>query len=85
MRKRNKAAALKYEAGYEVPVVSAAGIGHIADRIIEKAEAGGIPVVENKELAELLTNVEVGDSIPYELYEAVAQIIAYVTDIDRAY
>jgi flagellar biosynthesis protein len=85
MKKRNKAAALKYEVGYEAPVVSAAGIGHIADKIIEEAEASGVPVIENKELAELLTNVEVGDSIPYELYEAVAQIIAYVTDIDRTH
>lgn len=83
MNNRNKAAALKYEAGYEAPIVSAAGIGQIADKIIETAEASGIPVIENRELAELLTNVDVGDSIPYELYEAVAQIIAYVTDIDR--
>lgn len=83
MKKRNKAAALKYETGYEAPIVSAGGVGQIADKIIETAEANGIPVIENSELAELLTNIDVGDSIPYELYEAVAQIIAYVTDIDR--
>ena len=83
MGERRKAAALKYKKGYDAPLVTAAGVGHIADKIIEKAEEAGVPVVENKELSELLTNVDIGDSIPYELYEAVAQIIAYVTDIDK--
>lgn len=83
MAGRRKAAALKYDKGYEAPIVTAAGIGQIADKIIEKAEENKIPIVENKELADLLSNVDVGDSVPYELYEAVAHIIAYVTDIDK--
>lgn len=83
MKERKKAAALKYEQGYEAPIVTAAGMGHIADKILEKAEESDVPVVYNKELADLLTNVDVGDSIPTELYEAVAHVIAYVTDIDK--
>lgn len=83
MGEKRKAAALKYDMGYDAPIVTAAGIGQIADKIIEKAKESKVPVVENKELAQLLTNVEVGDAIPYELYEVVAQVIAYVTDIDK--
>lgn len=83
MGEKRRAAALKYDRGYDAPIVTAAGMGQIADKIIEKARENKVPVVENKELAQLLTNVEVGDAIPYELYEVVAQVIAYVTDIDK--
>ncbi|MBL4936812.1 EscU/YscU/HrcU family type III secretion system export apparatus switch protein [Clostridium sp. YIM B02515] len=83
MKKIKKAAALKYESGYNAPIVTAAGMGVIADKIIEKAEDNDVPIVYNKEMAELLTNVDVGDNIPAELYEAVAKIIAFVMDKDR--
>ncbi|MGL4772696.1 MAG: EscU/YscU/HrcU family type III secretion system export apparatus switch protein [Clostridium sp.] len=83
MKHRRKAAALKYEYSSEAPVVTAAGMGHIADKILEKAEENDVPVVVNKELSDLLCNVDVGESIPPELYEAVAHVIAYVTDLDK--
>lgn len=84
MRNRKKAAALKYEKSYEAPIVTAAGMGHIADRIIEQAENHQVPIVYNKELSDLLMNVDIGESIPSELYEAVAEIIAYVMSVDRS-
>ncbi len=80
--KRRKAAALKYEAGYDAPKVTAAGVGIIAEKILEKADENEVPVVYNKELADLLLNVDVGSSIPYELYDVVAEVIAYVMKID---
>lgn len=83
MIKRKKAAALKYEKNYDAPIVTAAGLGHIADNIIDAAIENKVPIVENEELANLLTNVDVGNSIPVELYEAVAHIIAYVIDLDK--
>lgn len=83
MDKRKKAAALRYENGYEVPLVTAAGMGIVADNIIKKAEESSVPVVYNKELTDLLCNVDIGESIPVELYEAVAKVIAYVMDIDK--
>lgn len=82
--KRKKAAALKYEKSYgTTPVVTAAGVGYIADKIIETAKENKVPIVENKELADLLNNVDVGSCIPSELYEAVAEIIAYVMELDK--
>lgn len=83
MRHRRKAAAIKYEINSDAPVVTAAGMGHIADKIIENAEGNDVPIVYNKELTDLLCNVDVGESIPGELYEAVAHVIAYVTDLDK--
>lgn len=80
---RKKAAALRYENSYEAPIVSAAGMGKIAENIIKNAEENNVPVVYDKELTDLLYNVDVGASIPFELYEAVAKVIAYVMDIDK--
>lgn len=83
MNQRKKAAALKYEQNFEAPVVTAAGMGKVAERIIEKAQENDVPIVYNKELTDLLCNVDIGDNIPTDVYEAVAHIIAYVTDIDK--
>lgn len=82
MNGRKKAAALKYEENIAAPIVTANGMGHIADKIIEKAEENDVPIVYNKELTDLLCNVDIGEYIPADLYEAVAHIIAYVTDLD---
>lgn len=79
---RKKAAALTYKDNFDAPVVSAVGMGIIADNIIERAKENEVPIVYNKELTDLLCNVDVGDSIPYELYDAVANVIAYITELD---
>ena len=82
MKKIKKATAIKYEQGYDVPIVTAAGMGYIADKILEKAKENKVAIVENEELANLLSNVDVGSEIPMELYDAIAKIIAYVMDVD---
>ena len=68
--------------GYDVPIVTAAGMGYIADKILQKAEESKVAIVQNEELANLLLNVDVGSEIPLELYDAIAKVIAYVMDID---
>ena len=83
MNHRKKAAALKYEFNSDAPTVAASGMGYIADKIIEKAEENDVPIVYNKELTDLLCNVDVGTEIPEELYEAVAHVIAFITDLDK--
>lgn len=82
MEKKRKAAALRYEQNYDAPIVTAAGMGHVADKILEKAKENSVPVVYDEELASLLTNVDVGESIPYEIYDVVAKVIAYVMEKD---
>ena len=83
MKEQKKAVALKYDDKYDTPIVTAAGMGYVADRIIEKAKENEVPIVINEEMANLLNNVEVGESIPQELYGAVAEIIAFVMSVDK--
>lgn len=74
------AVALKYDPALgSAPVVVAKGQDHLALRIREVARSHGVPVVEKKLLARsLYQSVEVGQSIPYELFTAVAELLAYV-------
>jgi flagellar biosynthetic protein FlhB len=74
------AVALRYEVEkMSAPRVIAKGQDHLALRIREIAAASEVPIVENRPLARTLyTSVELGDAIPPELYQAVAEILAYV-------
>lgn len=81
--KRKKAAALKYDSVFSSPTVTAIGFGEIADKIIEEAENSNVPVMENPDLAENLTMLSIGQNIPVELYEAVAEIIAFIYSLDN--
>jgi flagellar biosynthesis protein len=60
------------------PRVVAKGRGSIGARIIEVAKAHDIPIEENEVLAGALSNVELGDEIPAELYKAVAEVLVFV-------
>jgi len=74
------AVALRYrEKEDEAPVVVAKGAGVLARRIRELAREHHIPLVENKPVARtLFQQVELGETIPVELYQAVAEILAFV-------
>lgn len=79
------AVALKYKQDQDVaPLVVASGRGFLAEAILRKAMDAGVPIHPDGELAEMLSDVEVGDSIPEELYEVVAQIMAMVYRMDSA-
>lgn len=60
------------------PRVVAKGRGTIGEKIIEVAKAHNIPIEENEVLAGALSNVEIGDEIPQELYKAVAEVLIFV-------
>ena len=60
------------------PRVVAKGRGHIGAKIIELARAHDIPIEENEVLAGALSNVELGDEIPADLYKAVAEVLIFV-------
>ena len=74
------AVAIKYDPEqYDAPIVLAKGEDHLAQKIKEKARENNIEIVENKPLARMLyANVEVGQVIPPELYQAVAEVLAFV-------
>lgn len=74
------AVAIKYEPEkYDAPYVLAKGENYLAQRIKDVAKENNIEIVENKPLARMLyANVEIGGLIPPELYQAVAEVLAFV-------
>ena len=81
------AVALKYDIDeMEAPVVLAKGEGYTAKRIKEKAKDLDIEIVENKPLARSLNKMsEIGEEIPVDLYQAVAEVLAFVFKNDNKY
>jgi flagellar biosynthetic protein FlhB len=79
------AIALKYNSfKMNAPVVVAKGGGNLAKKIIEIANEYRIPVIENKPLAwKLFREVDLGDEIPVELYQTIADILAYVYKLKK--
>ncbi len=78
-----KVAAIKYETDDAAPTVIAKGKGLIADNLLEKADASNIPVYKDEALVEELTKLDLGDFIPPELYTVVAEIMIFVSDLDK--
>jgi flagellar biosynthesis protein len=71
------AVALHYEQP-GTPRVVAKGKGEIGQKIIETARQHGVPIEENASLAGALSEVEIGDEIPVELYKAVAEVLLFI-------
>jgi flagellar biosynthesis protein len=82
-----RAAALAYEAGDQragrSPRVSAKGSGFLADEIIARARAAGVPIHESRELVSLLMQVDLDQHIPPALYVAVAEVLAWVYRVEQ--
>ena len=70
------AVALEYD-GETAPKVTAKGMNDIADKIIEVATEHGIPLQQNDGLIEVLSEMNLGDEIPENLYRAIAEVIAF--------
>ena len=82
-KKGKTAVALAYEPGDVAPKILAAGKGEVAERIIEKAKENDVPFYQDGKLAYTLSKLEIGDTIPPELYEVVAEILVFVDDMDK--
>lgn len=82
-KKIKQAIALEYDPEQEAPIVLASGRGQLAERIIEKAKENKVPVHKDDKLAETLSKLEIGDMIPPELYEVVAEILVFVDSMDK--
>lgn len=82
-KKVKQAIALEYDPSDEAPRVIASGRGELAERIIEKAKEADVPVHRDDKLADTLSRLEIGDMIPPELYEVVAEILVFVDSMDK--
>ncbi|MBE5909553.1 EscU/YscU/HrcU family type III secretion system export apparatus switch protein [Pseudobutyrivibrio sp.] len=81
--KNKTAVALSYEAGDAAPKILASGKGYVAEQIIEEAKKADVPFYQDNELAETLSKLNIGDAIPPELYEVVAEILVFVNDMEK--
>ncbi len=82
--KETIAAALSFDPEKDsAPVLKAAGQGYVAKKIIETAKEHGVPTVENENAAKMLNAMNIGDTIPRELYDVVAQILVFIAKIDN--
>lgn len=81
---RKKAAALSYDQMKDIsPKLSALGQGIVAENIIDIAKENDIPILEDASLVEILSTLNVNDAIPNELFEAVAEVFAFVYHLDK--
>lgn len=81
--KEKTAVAVAYNPGEVAPKILAVGKGEVAEHIIETAKENDVPFYQDNKLAETLSRLQIGDTIPPELYEVVAEILVFVDDMDR--
>lgn len=82
--KQRKAVALSYEVSkMAAPLVTAKGKGVVADHIIETAKKHQVPIQEDASLIELLSQLQLNEAIPEQLYSAVAEVFAFIYHVDR--
>lgn len=77
------AVAIAYEPGEAAPKILATGKGRVAEKIIETAKENRVPTYKDNKLAATLSKLQIGEMIPPELYEVVAEILVFVDDMDR--
>jgi len=81
-----KAVALRYNEDEDnVPIVVAKGRGFLAEKIKELAQESGVPIQEDKQLADYLMALDLYEEIPPQLYAVVAELLAYIYSMDKKY
>ncbi len=82
-KKQRKAVSLDYEETEQAPRVSAKGEGELARLIIELAEEHNVPLHRDPDLTEVLYKLDLDEQIPPSLYEAVAEVFAFLYRLNR--
>ena len=83
IEQRRAAVALSYdEKSAAAPVIVAKGKGLIAEKIIAEAKEHQVPIQEDPTLVELLGKLNINEKIPEELYQAVAEVFAFIYRTD---
>lgn len=84
--KDKTAAALGYKSDEDyAPKLLAKGRGYMADRIIAVAEENKTPVYKDERLSRQLQNLEIGEAIPENLYNVVAEVLVFISKMDTRY
>ena len=78
-----KSVALKYDQNTDnAPKVIASGKGNIAEKILKKAREENIPIKEDKDVVQVLAELNIGDEIPEDLYMVIAEILSFFYDLE---
>ena len=84
--KNRSAVAIRYDAEKaSAPKVTAKGEGLIGERIIALARENNVPIKEDSDLVEILAQVDIDEEIPTSVYKVVAEILAFVYQINKDY
>ena len=81
--KQLQAVAIKYDPGEVAPKIIATGKGKVAEKIIETAKENDVALHKDSKLANTLSKLDIGEYIPPELYEVVAEILVFVDDCEQ--
>ena len=80
----NKAAALKYDMEKDqAPKIIAKGTGDLAQKIVETAKEHDIPIQQDQDIVEVLTQMNLGEEIPEKLYSAIAEILSFIYQLEN--
>ena len=82
-KKIKLAVAIEYNPEDMAPKIVATGRGKLAERIIEQAKENDVPVHQDEKLANTLSKLDIGEYIPPELYEVVAEILVFVDNMEK--
>ncbi len=81
-----KAVAILYDSQVSSsPRVIASGKGEVAKKIIETAREAGVHIQEDANLVELLSKIDLGEEIPAELYQTVAEVLSFVYQVNEKF
>ena len=82
--KAKKAVALKYDGTEDIaPRIIAKGEGTVAEKIIALAKKHGVPIKDDPDLVELLSQLKIDEAIPPEIYVAVAELLSFVYSLNK--
>lgn len=80
-----RAVALSFDpARDDAPVVTAVGEGLVADEIVRRAREAGVTITEDRQLAAVLSQLDLGKAVPPELYAVVAEVLCYVYQLEAS-
>ena len=83
---KRSAVSLKYDSKKNrSPVVTSKGRGFVADKIIALAKSNNIPIKEDPDLVQLLSQIEINHEIPASLYKVVAELLSFVYKLNSKY
>lgn len=81
---KKKAVALRYQPDqHDAPAVVAKGEGYMAHKIIESAKQHNVPIQEDAPLVEVLSELDLNEQIPVELYSLVAEVLTFIYQSDK--